>query len=98
MAQESKMTKEEHLELKAKMQKAAGDDTIDRLMKELNVDAIVGTMEMVLVGFASLAGKFIQLVETKPHLLDPALPHLLDKILILNLGRIPMCDNAPRCV
>jgi hypothetical protein len=56
MAQESNMTKEEHAELKAKMQKAAGEDTIDRVMKELNVDAIIGTMEMVLVGLASLAG------------------------------------------
>jgi hypothetical protein len=50
------MTKEEHAELKARMQKAAGEETIDRVMKKFGVDVIVGTMEMMLVGFAALAG------------------------------------------
>ena len=38
------------------MQNAAGRDTIDRIMKELNIDAIVGTMDMMLAGLTALAG------------------------------------------
>lgn len=38
------------------MYKAAGEETIDHTMKELEIDGIVGTMEMCLVGLASLAG------------------------------------------
>jgi hypothetical protein len=53
------MTKEEHTELKLKMQKAAGEETIDRVMKEFGLDAIIGTMESEIVGLASLAGKFV---------------------------------------
>lgn len=52
------MTKEEHTQLKAKMAKAAGEDCIDRVMKELGVDAIVGTMEMMICGLTTLAGEF----------------------------------------
>jgi len=55
-AQESTMTREEHLALRAKFAKAAGEDTIDRVMKELDIDVILGTMEMCVGGFASLAG------------------------------------------
>lgn len=54
------MTKEEHIALKLKMQKAAGEETIDRVMKELGLDAIVGTMETEIVGFASLAGESLK--------------------------------------
>jgi nucleoside permease NupC len=56
MAQESTMTKEQHNKLKTRMQKAAGEETIDCVMRGLNLDVIVGTMEMMFVGFASLAG------------------------------------------
>jgi hypothetical protein len=39
------------------MAKAAGEDAIDRVMRESNVDVIAGTMEMMIVGLATLAGK-----------------------------------------
>ena len=54
------MTKEQHNELKTRMQKAAGEETIDHVMRDLNVDVIAGTMEMVFVGFASLAGTYFE--------------------------------------
>ena len=92
MAQDSKMTKEEHAELKAKMQKAAGEETIDRVMKKLNVDAIVGTMEMVLVGFASLAGMFRSNLLLKLR----GSAGVSRKVLIQNLDRISMRDDATR--
>ena len=60
MAQDSKMTKEQHTELKTRMQKVAGEETIHRVMRELNVDVIMGTMEMMMVGLASLAGEFLE--------------------------------------
>lgn len=56
------MTKEEHTALKLKMQKAAGEETIDRIMREHGLDAIVGTMETDIVGFASLAGRSIRII------------------------------------
>lgn len=55
-AQESTMTKQEHAKLKERVQRLAGEETIGRVMKELGLDTIVGTMEMMFVGFAALAG------------------------------------------
>ena len=54
------MTKEQHNELKTGMQKAAGEETIDSMMRDLDVDVVIGTMEMVFVGFASLVGMFFE--------------------------------------
>lgn len=56
LAQDSTLTEEKHVALKTKMHKAAGEETIDRVMKEIGIDVIVGTMEMCVVGLASLAG------------------------------------------
>jgi amidase len=63
------MTKEEHSALKTQMQIAAGTETIDRVMVDLGLDAIVGTMESEIVGLASLAGMFFSSANLLPTLI-----------------------------